>query len=131
MNLLLVTTLDSENTIEGDIRLDVGQMSFVEGRDAIAQRARNRFRFFRAEWFLDTRLGFPYFTEVLVKNPDKALLEALFREVILGTDGVASITSFVFTIDFATRAGVLTWEALTDDGDILQEDYTELFLELI
>lgn len=49
---------------------------------AKAIKLRNRFLLFLGEWFLDTRIGVPYFQFLFVKNPDVALVRRMLRRVI-------------------------------------------------
>jgi hypothetical protein len=55
----------------------------IRGAEAVAQRVRVRFRWFLGEWFLDERLGVPYYSDILVKNPDPILISFIFRRVLL------------------------------------------------
>lgn len=118
MDFLLTTVVNALNPVEWDLTLDAtGNLVFVTGADAVAQRVRSRLQFFRGEWFLDTRQGVPYFEDILVKNPRRELVVSLLREAILETPGVASITTFSLSIDNATRSASVTFKALTTDGD--------------
>ena len=74
------------------IRRDGGFVR-VTGREEISQNVRVRLQLFRGESWLDTTLGVPYFSEVLLKGIDPAALEAVFREAIQGADGITAVTS--------------------------------------
>lgn len=105
---------------DGDLEIPV---RLKRGAEAIEQRLRNRLRFFLAEWFLDARLGVPYFRDVLVKNPDLDLVRSIIRRVILGTPGVASLRKFDVELDrLARRLDVTDFEAILDDGSPLRPD---------
>lgn len=88
----------------------------LTGGDAILQRIKVRFRFFLGEWFLDTRLGVPYFRDILIKSPDLILVSAIFRQVLLTTPGVKSVASFTSTPDWSARLLTADFEATLDDG---------------
>lgn len=96
----------------GDLAIPV---KLLKGADAIAQRIRTRFRFVKGEWFLDKRLGVPYFDYILIKNPDPVLVSAIFRRVLMTTPGVKQVKRFTATLDKATRTLTVDFEALLND----------------
>ena len=114
--LALVHTVDAENPVHHDLRLTNGHLTFLEGHEAIAQKVKIRLWFFRGEWYLDQREGIPYWSRVLVKNPDLQALEAMFRRAILSTPGVAIVERLTLELDRATREASLDFTARTDSG---------------
>lgn len=108
-------------TSGNDLDLMNGRLVLVRPiSDQAAIMLGNRLRFFKGEWFLDSREGVPYLEFVLgVKNPDKNLLERLFREVILGTQGVKEILDLVVEVDAATRSLNVSMRVLADDGFVI------------
>ena len=110
---------------DGDLEIGPdGDLIIITGIDAIAQHLRIRLQFFRGEWFLDTRLGIPYFEEVLIKSPDLNVVQSLLREAIRETPGVISITSFELDFDGVTRKLSLNFDALTTEGPLrFTEDF--------
>jgi hypothetical protein len=58
---------------------------------------------FYGEWFLDPTQGVPYFRYVFVHNPDLQQIETIFRKVIAGTPGVASVDTFSLVFDRPNR----------------------------
>ena len=110
-----------------DLKLDptTGDLAIVNGDlaltndaagETVAQRLRIRLRLFKGEWFLDTRLGVPFLSEVLVKVPNLARIEALLREAIAGTPGVGSIKAYSQTLDRANRKLDVAFSVVTADG---------------
>ncbi len=97
----------------GDLALPI---TLLFGADAVLQKIRSRFRFFKGEWFLDTRLGVPYLQIVLVKNPDLILINAIFSKVLATTPGVASVDSFTCLLDRPTRTLTCTFQITLSDG---------------
>lgn len=118
MNLELVVSVDGDNPVAGDLRLTNHQFTFTTPRsdEAIAQKLRNRLRFFLGEWFLDERQGLPFFKSVLVKNPDRRVIKSIFREAIRTTAGVTSVDKLELTVA-ADRSARLTFSATLDDSD--------------
>lgn len=88
---------------EGDLLIEDDELKLIDGDDAIVQHLTIRLRFFLGEWFLDERLGVPYFDSVLIKNPNLVLVRGILRQAILTTPGVEQLDSFQFTYDNAIR----------------------------
>jgi len=120
-----------------DLRLDLethdivfvdGDLAFVEDDEAIAQNLKIRFLFFAEEWFLDTRLGIPYFRDILIKNPDEDLIRYLFIRAAETTAGVDSVTEFSLAIDKNARKLSINLRALLDSGEELV--FTDFILDV-
>ena len=103
------------NANGSDLDLSTG-LRFVDGDDAIGQHLKIRLRFFLAEWFLDLRLGVPYYRDVLIKNPNLVAVRGIFREVVLETPGIADVESLSTSFDPATRRLSVSLVALLDSG---------------
>lgn len=81
---------------DGDIFLTPdGDISVV---DNIRQAVLIRLRWIAGEWRLGPGLGFPWYEEVFVKNPNIPKLRSLIREEILAVEGVtgAEITDMIY-----------------------------------
>ena len=92
-----------------DLALDEnGAFIFIDGPQLIRQRIASRFKFFLGEWFLDIRQGVPYYRDVLIKNPNLAVVRSIFRNIIISTPGVLSLDSF--TMDFNRSTYTLTYD---------------------
>lgn len=93
----------------GDLALDdTGNFVWLQsGPQYVRQKLSQRLKFFLGEWFLDRRLGVPYFRHVFVRNPDLDQVRQMFRKVILGTRGVLSIDGDTITFDFDPAARTL------------------------
>jgi hypothetical protein len=109
-----------------DLDVTTGDLQLTSGAEGIAQHIRIRLRFFLAEWFLDTRLGIPYFQRILVKNPGTAVVRSILRDVIVSTPGVASMNNFVTDYVGATRTLSVAFTAITTDDEPLE--FTEEFI---
>lgn len=105
---------------DNDLKLVGGQLVLVtDVAEAAAIQLQNRFRFVKGEYFLDTRQGVPYFDLVFVKNPDVLLIKQLFKTVILGTPGIASIVNLTTVFDSKARKLTFSFRALADNGKIV------------
>jgi len=113
--------------LTGDILIKDAALSIVRGDDALLQHLALRLRFFLGEWFLDLRVGIPYFEDVLIKNPNLVTVQGIFREVILETPGVESISRFDLEVDPATRIMTLDFTVIKSaDGEPL--DFSREFI---
>lgn len=98
----LTGTATVENPNIGDIHLENGTPVLIGDdnttyADSVNQQFRNRATFFKGEWFLDQGEGTPWFEDILVENADLGLIRSIFRKILLGTDGVASVDQFDMT----------------------------------
>jgi hypothetical protein len=106
---------------EGDILIENNSPAIVEGIEEIRQRITQRLRTFYGEWFLDTSAGVRYLQEVLKKNPNAVLRDAILKSEITGTPGVESLESYSFIVDGASRTGRVSFRARTISGNIQAE----------
>lgn len=105
-----------------DIDITDGKLSLVDGLEYTRQKLLIRLRFFLGEWFLDERLGFPYFERVLGKKNPRTSLDALFRQVILSTPDVIEILTFTADLDTNSREYSLAFKVRATDGVIIVRD---------
>lgn len=134
MDLALTTAADANNPDEHDLLLVDGDLVWLPsgGLEAIAQHLRVRLQHLLGEWFLDTREGVPFFTEVYVKNPYLPRVASIFRRVILTTPGVLSLTVFTYSFDVSARHFTLDFEATLSDGRIFSSaDYGPFLVEVL
>lgn len=95
-------------------------LQLVADEPSIEQAVRIRLQTQLGEYHLDDptnpKVGVPYLEQVLVKNPDLAAIDGVFRAAILSVTGVKAITSMNFSFDKATRSLAVSWQATTDTG---------------
>ena len=118
--------MDVKLDADDDLDVSTGDLVKLTGAEAIRQQLKIRLRLFLGEWFLDTRVGMPYYETVLVKNPNTQAVRALFQEAILGTPGVTETSDVALEYDGATRALAVTFRAVTVDDE--QLDFSETFI---
>lgn len=88
------------------------------GNNPVEQDILQRISMFLGEWFMDNTQGTPWFQQILVKNPDQANIDGIFRNIILGTPGVLSLTSYSFSPDTSARTLAVRFNALTASGKV-------------
>lgn len=107
--------LDSSN----DLQITEGRLVLLTDNDeALAQKLRNKFLLGKGEWFLDTRLGVPYFEQIMIKNPNTEIIKQIFRQVILKTDGISSVDSVEISVS-AERELSFSFRAVADSGAVI------------
>lgn len=80
-----------------------GELAIVEGAEACGQHARQRLMTFQGEWFLDNTAGVPWLSEIMGKQYNPELAEAVVKNEILDTDGVTDISSFSVSFNNEVR----------------------------
>ncbi len=87
----------------GDLAVENNELVLFDGADEITQLVQQRLNTFLGEYFYDTSIGVPYFEQILVKNPQPAIVYALLKNMITETDGVTELTEFDVDYDAANR----------------------------
>lgn len=105
---------------DGDLALTDGRLTKLSGPYEKAQKILNRLRLFKGEWFLDTRVGVPYFSVVLIKNPDLDIVKRLFRRVVLSVPGIVEMPDIQITWDTKARTLAYTFRAIDDEGNVIE-----------
>lgn len=111
--------MDIKLTSSWDIAIENDTIVLVDGLDAIAQDVRARLQFFLGEWFLDRRVGMPYFEKVLGQKPRLSVVKALFRKAILTTPGVQAVNDLTVAYDGTSRRMDVAFRATTTEGTLI------------
>lgn len=115
--------MDLKLTVPGhDLSVEDGDLVLLDGVESIAQHLRIRLQFFLEEWFLDTRIGIPYYQRLLGQKPQESVVRAIFRPAIESTPGVEALNDLQVDYDGASRALAVSFRALTDTGEQLVFD---------
>lgn len=93
--------VDFKITPDGD--LEITPAGDIIPTESVAQAVLIRLRWFFAEWRLGPLLGFPYVEEVFIKNPNLPKIRFLLRDLVLGVEGVTSVTKADVLLDPRTR----------------------------
>ncbi len=104
---------------DGDLKLtENGDISLTE---SVRQAARVRLRWILSEWRFAPDLGFPWFEDVLVKNPNIGKIKALARNELMTIDGITNAEVYKVEFDKARRRAKF-FLTLTVDGETYQEE---------
>jgi hypothetical protein len=103
--------------VNDDLLLIEGRAQLVTGAAAVAQAWVTHLTLFRGECFRDLNLGIDYQNEVLIKNPSRPALRAIFARASRETPGVRDVTDLRFALDPTTRVLTVTAEVVYDSGE--------------
>lgn len=105
----------------GDIDVSRGLQFTPDLATYVVQRLDENLSFFLGEWFLDQRLGIPYFEAIIGQKPDFPLLDSLYRRAVQQTAGVASVSNLVISFEPARRAAGVRFACVLADGTTITE----------
>ena len=111
--------IDLKLNATGD--LDISAAGDISSTDSIIQAVRIRLLWFFGEWRLMPSLGFPYFENLLVKNPNESKLRHLIQETVMSVDGVKDVTDISFDIDKKNRSASVAISFTTDEDRFREE----------
>lgn len=109
--------MDLKLDTTGDLAIENDSFVLVDGVDAIVQDLTIRFQFFQGEWFLDTRLGMPYYQKILGEKPRLNIMKNIFRKAILLTPGILSLTDLDIVYDGASRLLSVSFQGKSTEGE--------------
>lgn len=93
-------------------------VAFVENVDFVIQKLKIKLQFFLGEWFLDTAVGVPFYSDILIKNPNFPDIENILKATILEVDGVNEILEFKSEFSRSIRKLDVTFKVNTDYGEV-------------
>ncbi len=105
----------------GDVDISQGLRFTSDLKTYVAQRLDENMSFFLREWFLDQRLGLPYFEAVIGQKPDFPLLDSLYRQAARLTVGVASVPNMQIAFDRRERRASVRFSVTLKDGSQLTD----------
>ncbi len=103
------------STLDNDLLIENGDLSIVDGTDAIAQHLFIRLRSIRGDWFYDANVGIPYYFDIFTKNPSRVAVRSIFRNAITTTPGVLELQELETELN--SRTLELEFTALLDGSD--------------
>ena len=101
-----------------DERQGAADILMIDGPERVAQDLKIALLTFAGDYFLDANEGIDYFNQVLVKNPDKILLESIFRACASRVRDVSQVLELHLLIDHANRKLGIALSVATPWGPI-------------
>lgn len=92
----------------GDYTFGKGSSNFFKNTpETVAQAIKTRLGLSTGEWFLDINEGTPYNSQIMGAGA-VSKYDAAIQGVVLGTQGVLSITDYASNVDPATRKATVS-----------------------
>lgn len=111
--------LDLKLSNDGDLALsENGDVTLTE---SICQTVKIRLLWLFQEWRLMPEMGFPYFEDVFVKNPNEVKIKYLIRNAVMEVEGVKDVQEIKFALDNRTRTADITVIFCTDEDTFTEE----------
>lgn len=107
--------------LDGDIK--ISSNADISLTTSVRQAVLIRLRWIYREWRLGPELGFPWFEDVFIKNPNTVLIKQLIREQIMQVDGVSSAEVDMVKYDRASRSATFSFTCRIGE-DTLKEEVT-------
>lgn len=104
---------------DGDLMLTAGDLSLVQGEDAIAQECRVALGLWAGEFPFDTEVGTKWQNLLSVKGITDAEIAAEVRRVLFGCAGVVSIDNVAIARNTTARTAAITATVRADTGAVL------------
>lgn len=103
--------------ISHDLYIDADDLQLLDNMDQVEQSLKIRLLFFRNEWFLDTTSGLPYYTDILVKNPNIPNIDSIIKATIVDTPEVEELLEFRSEFNRSTRTYTVVFKVRTTYGE--------------
>jgi len=100
-----------------DLLIRDNDLQIVNDADQLEQNLRIRLQFFIREWFLNINNGLPFYSDILVRNPNVSNIDSIIKAQIIDTNGVEEILAFISTFDAAERRYSITFKVRSEFGE--------------
>ena len=104
---------------DGDI--DVSAIGDISLTESVRQAVLIRLRWIYDEWRLGPELGFPWFEEVFVENPNTVKIRSLIRDEIMQVEEVTAAEVTSVNYDRAKRAATFVFTCSVGEATYREE----------
>lgn len=101
---------------KGDLKLVNGTTQIITGAAYAKQRVTITLDIFLGEWFLDLRIGLPYFRYILIHSPNSEIVRYVMRKGIMNTPGIVAVPELNVVLDTIKRRANVDFVATYVDG---------------
>ncbi len=91
------------NPETNDLYINNGDLQLVQDIEHVKQHLKIRLQFYLGEWFLDITEGMPFYSDVLVKNPNIPNIDNIMKSRILSTPEIVALLSYKSFFEPSTR----------------------------
>ena len=104
------------NAADHDLLLANVDLLLIDNAERVAQQIKIQHLTWLGEWFLDITHGMPYLENILVKNPNLAIIRQIFINQTLQVPDVVKIEKLDLFMDKKNRALQISYTARTNYG---------------
>ena len=97
-----------------DISVRNGKLVRAYHSDSVKESVKQRLLTVKEEWFLDLRLGLPWFTELTGRNVLMEKIKSSVARTIIGTDKVSELVSLDIDFDKTVRRLFIQFEYIDE-----------------
>jgi hypothetical protein len=87
-----------------DLAIESFDLKLTNDEQVVAQRVKRALLLFKGEYFLDSELGMPYYTDILGTKNSIDSIRGIFINEIKSVEGVKEINAFDIVFNDAARA---------------------------
>ena len=109
------------DSLTDDIFVENGQIVRATGSDSVRENVKQRLLTIQEEWFLDLRLGLPWFTELTGRQVKLEKIKSSVARTILGTEHVSDLLDLEVKYDNTTRRLFIEFEYRDEYNQIVRE----------
>ena len=95
---------------------DSGNLILIDNAERVAQQIKVTLLTLFGEYFLNTSFGVPYLDKILVKAPQRSVVESVLRAAVTAVPDVRRVIRLKLQQDGDTREAVVTVDAETAFG---------------
>jgi hypothetical protein len=106
------------DTTTHDMTYDGVNQSVVSDRDQVKQNIKIRLLLIQGEWFLNSQIGLPLFSKILVKNPDFSAIDVMIKATIVDTPEVTGLIAYSSMFNKTARRLSVSFQASTIYGNV-------------
>lgn len=104
---------------KGDLALINGTTAPIKQGACARQRISITLDIFLGEWFLDLRIGIPYFRDILIHSPNAETVRSVIRKGIMSAPGIVDVPELTIVLDTTARVASVDFVATYVDGTIV------------
>jgi phage baseplate assembly protein W len=108
--------MQSFKLINGDLVVENGELSMVEGQEELVQCVKNVLGTNKAEWFLNPDMGIK-FRSFLEKNLNEEEMREQIRQGLFQEPRIKTVDEITFEFDKPTRSMTVRFTATAVDGE--------------
>lgn len=104
----------------GDLAIVNNDLAITNDKQSLAQKIKVALKTIEGEYFYNSSIGVPYFSEILGQNNAIDTIRAIMIDYISKIEGVKELTDFNLSLDSRTRVLNMKFTVTDEENNILQ-----------